>query len=353
MNTMPCQPLLIESSPVPSTESFDPGDNFNPTENSAAAGSVKKKHRRVEYLPLPCRTVLNRCTGRRAPFDWTVNPYRGCEFGCVYCFARYTHAFMDRRGAGDWETKVYVKQDAAETLREDLLRLADSPGPIALGTATDLYQPAERRFGITRSVLETFCEFQGLHLGLTTKSNLVTRDVDVLKDVSKRHDLRVNISITTPNRRLSKRLEPRAPSLDKRLNALRKLCDANIPAGVFIMPVLPRLTDGLQDLEELIARAAANGARWVGTQPLWLTSAARRPFYSFLRRYAPDLLDRYRHCYDRHMDAPAVYRKWLMERVGLLRKKHGIPDKLVSGCSEEKRSKTWVQPDLFSLDRVD
>ena len=173
----------------------------------------------VEYFEIGARSILNR-TKPNMPFQWTINPYRGCEFGCHYCYARYTHEFMGMEDGRDFESKIYAKAAAPEILRRELRKLDRADG-IALGTATDPYQPAERRFARTRAILEVFAEQKGRHLSITTKSDLVTRDVDLLREIARRNVLSVNMTVTTLNRRLARLMEPRAPRPDLRLAAVR------------------------------------------------------------------------------------------------------------------------------------
>src|SRR5579863_3492674 len=161
----------------------------------ASDGESLRQGHEVEYFTLPVRSLLNRCTGVRMPFTWTINPYRGCEFACKYCYARYTHEFMEMRDGLEFEQKIFVKQHAAELLRQELRRV--KPGEeIAIGTATDPYQPAERRFEVTRVILEEFARHTGLTIGIVTKSNLVLRDVVLLREIGKRNRLVVNITVT-------------------------------------------------------------------------------------------------------------------------------------------------------------
>jgi hypothetical protein len=177
----------------------------------ASEGESLREGHHVEYFTLPARSLLNRCiSNRRLPFTWTINPYRGCEFACKYCYARYTHEFMEMRDGAEFEQKIYVKQHTAELLRHDLRRV--SPGEaIALGTATDPYQPAERRYEVTRGILEEFARHRGFELGIVTKSNLIVRDLDLLREVALNNSLSIHITVTTMNVELARILEPRAP----------------------------------------------------------------------------------------------------------------------------------------------
>ena len=171
------------------------------------------------------------------PFTWTINPYRGCEFACKYCYARYTHEFMEMRDGVDFEQKIYVKQHAANLLRQELRRV--KPGEqIAIGTATDPYQPAERRFEVTRSILEEFSRHHGLDVGLITKGNLILRDLDLLKEIGRNNKLFVNLTITTMNVELARILEPRAPRPDLRMETVHKLNQSGIATGVSCSPVI-------------------------------------------------------------------------------------------------------------------
>src|SRR6266403_891770 len=193
----------------------------------AAHGESVRQGHEVEYFTLPVRSLLNRCSGSRMPFTWTINPYRGCEFACKYCYARYTHEFMEMRDGLEFEQKIYAKQHAAELLRQELRRV--KPGEeIAIGTATDPYQPIERKLEITRAILQEFARHAGFELGIVTKSALIVRDIDALKEISQRNQISVNFTVTTTDVELARLLEPRAPRPDLRLEALHRLREAGI-----------------------------------------------------------------------------------------------------------------------------
>src|SRR5262249_46675638 len=185
------------------------------------AESVRQGHE-VEYFTLPVRSLLNRCTGSRMPVAWTTNPYRGCEFACKYCYARYTHEFMEMRDGIEFEQKIYAKQHAADLLRQELRRGKRSGG-IAIGTATDPYQPVERKLEITRVILQEFARHSGLELGIVTKSAMVVRDTDLLQEIARRNKISVSFTVTTVDVNLARILEPRAPRPDLRLEALQSL----------------------------------------------------------------------------------------------------------------------------------
>ena len=217
----------------------------------------------VEYFALPARSALNRESSGRLPFAWTLNPYRGCEFGCKYCYARYTHEFMELHDGREFERKIFAKLGSPALLRAELRRARDRGLPIALGTATDPYQPAEKQFQVTRGMLRVFGEFEGLDFSITTKGPLILRDLDLLAPLAARHRLSVNITVTTVDAGLARLLEPKAPPPARRLAAVRALNEAGIRMGVNAAPILPGLTDSPAQLDRLARAASEHGARFL------------------------------------------------------------------------------------------
>ena len=289
----------------------------------AAEGDSLREGHNVEYFTLPTRSLLNRVVSRRnLPFTWAINPYRGCEFACKYCYARYTHEFMELSD-DDFEHKIYVKQHAANLLRQELKKV--KPGEeIAIGTATDPYQPAERRYEITRALLEEFARHRGFELGIVTKSNLVLRDAALLREISRHNRLFVNLTVTTVSTDLARILEPRAPRPDLRLEAVRQLNLAGVPAGVICAPVLPGITDTPRDLEALVAAAAEAKAKYIFANPLFLKPCSVTIFLPFLEKEFPHLVESYRERYKDRAFLPAAYGKRLSQLMGHLRQKYGI-----------------------------
>src|SRR6202161_3107801 len=287
-----------------------------------AASSLRAEAKRgTEYFLLPVRSILNYCDSERVPFRWTVNPYRGCEFGCKYCYARYTHEYMDIDG-GEFESKIYVKKDAGALVDRDLSSEKIWGEHIAIGTATDPYQPAEREFGATRAILEKMAEREGLSLSITTKSDQVVRDIDLLRRIAEKSSITVNLSITTVRARLARTLEPRAPRPDLRLGAVRELRDAGIAAGVLAMPIVPGITDAPEDLEALAKGAHEAGAQWFAGNVLHLRSASLRHFMEFIGGQYPKLLKKYQQWYLRNATAPDEYRQEITALVERLRQKY-------------------------------
>jgi DNA repair photolyase len=290
----------------------------------ASEGESLREGHNVEYFTLPAKSLLNRCvSGRRLPFTWTINPYRGCEFACRYCYARYTHEFMEMRDGAEFEQKIYVKQHTADLLRRDLRRV--KPGEaIALGTATDPYQPAERRYEVTRGILEEFARHRGFELGIVTKSNLIVRDVDLLRAVAQNNVLSIHVTVTTLNVDLARILEPRAPRPDLRMEAVRDLSAAGLTVGVSASPVLPGITDAPADLEAVVRAAAAAGARHIFAGPLFLKPCSAAIFLPFLEQHFPHLVENYRQRYQDRSFLPPSYGKRVAQLVTHFREKYGI-----------------------------
>src|SRR6478752_4664562 len=289
----------------------------------AAEGESLRQGHEVEYFNLPVRSLLNRCTGVRMPFEWTVNPYRGCEFACKYCYARYTHEFMEMRDGLDFERKIYVKKHSGWLLRQELKQVRAGQS-IAIGTATDPYQPAERKFGVTRAIMEEFSRHQGLSLGLVTKSDLILRDLELLRVIATNNRLRIHVTITTTNASLARILEPRAPRPDLRFSAVRKLIAAGIPTSVNCAPVLPGITDSPRDLESVVRAAAEAGARSVAAIPLFLKPCSEKIFMPFLQEHFPHLISLYKARYADRAFLPMEYRKRISALVKRLCRRHGI-----------------------------
>ena len=207
------------------------------------------------------RTVIARNDSPDIPFDRSINPYRGCEHGCIYCFARPTHAFLGLSPGLDFESRIFVKEDAAALLRAELSKPSYRCETIALGANTDPYQPAERKFGITRSVLEVLREFRH-PVGVVTKSALVQRDIDILAEMARERLVVVSISVTTLDRVLARKMEPRAATPERRLETIAALTAAGIPVSVLSSPMIPALND--MEMERILEAAAERGATAAG-----------------------------------------------------------------------------------------
>lgn len=294
----------------------------------------------AEYRLLPAGRMLNRCeAGSLMPFQWTINPYRGCETGCHYCYARYTHEYLDLDGQA-FERLIYVKQFRKDLFERELR--AVQPGAwIAIGTATDPYQPAERRYGVTRALLEVLARQAGLRVALTTKSGLAARDAALLARMAERNDVRVNFTVTTLDHSLARRLEPGAPLPELRLRALRALAAAGVETAVFASPVLPGLNDGAGELEALARAARAAGAKHFGAQMLFLREPARSVFLAALDSGFPHLSARYRRLFGRGPRVDARLREALELRVARIREELGFPGRAAS-CAAG-----WGQLSLF------
>jgi DNA repair photolyase len=280
----------------------------------------------ADYLQIKVKTILNKCTSPRVPFTWTINPYRGCEFGCRYCYARYTHEFMGMPRWEDFEEKIFVKQDVGRLLARELDPVKLCGQHIAIGTATDPYQPAERRFEVTRAVLQVLALASDLHLSVTTKGDLISRDLDLLQRIATRSRVSVNFTITTLDRRLARLLEFRAPTPELRLKALQAVRQAGIRAGVSMAPILPDITDSRTSLDAVMAAARDHGATHVFWNVLFLKPSARQAFFPFLGQHFPHLAKRYAARFARSAFLSRAYRDRIANLIGELKQKYDFPD---------------------------
>jgi DNA repair photolyase len=288
----------------------------------AAKSEVLEAKRAVQYFEIGCKGLLNR-TRPGMPFEWSLNPYRGCEFGCRYCYARYTHEFMELRDSAEFEDKIYAKSNVALILRRELKRVDGSKG-IAIGTATDPYQPAERRFKRTQAALEVFAEHSGVALSITTKSDLVRRDIPLLVEIARHNSVSVNMTITTLDTELARLLEPRAPRPELRLRAVNELAKAGISVGVFPNPIMPLITDQEQRLDRLAKTAKDHGASYFGGGVLFLMPCSRRVFFPFVEKHFPHLLRRYQERYEGTAYLKGPYRDMIRHRIAAIRDRYGL-----------------------------
>ncbi len=319
------------------------GDRLIGIAKLAASSERLGSKRRVEYFELPTRRYITRCDSERVPFQWTVNPYRGCEFGCKYCYARYTHEFMELWGPEDFETKIFAKQWSAAGFRAELGRISPKDW-IAIGTATDPYQPAERRYGVTREMLKIFAAERNRRLSLVTKSDLIVRDVDLLKAIARGNVLQVGITITTVEEGLARLLEPKAPRPALRLEAVRRLSEAGVKAGVLACPILPLLNDGAAALDELAGAAAEAGAAYLSGHVVFLKPSAQRVLFPFLEEHFPGLAGRYRQWYEKSAFLRGAYPAQVAARLERARGRYGLP-----GRFREYRPEGWVEERQMEL----
>ncbi len=231
------------------------------------------------------RTVLSKNESPDVPFSYSLNPYRGCEHGCIYCYARPTHEYFGLSAGLDFETKIFVKEDAPALLRETFISRRWKPEPVAISGVTDCYQPVEKHLMLTRKCLEVFAEFQN-PVTLITKNKLITRDIDVLSKLAQVRAVSVCISVTTLNDSVRRVMEPRTSAPDQRIAAIKALADAKIPVGVLVAPVIPGLTD--HEIPAILQAAAKAGAKFAGYVPLRLPFGVGELFLDWLERQFPD-----------------------------------------------------------------
>lgn len=303
--------------------------------STGAARTLPVLQRRGDavFYELPAQKLVTQGSGMMTGM-LTVNPYVGCEFSCAYCYAPYAHGWLMERleAAGRlspepgtptaFDRAIFVKRSADDVVRT-VLR---NPGrPVCFGTSTDPYQPAERRFGVTRGILSALAGLEGLDVSITTKSPLVLRDLDLLRRIRERSRITVHVSLASVDRRLLREVEPRSPTPERRLDALRRLRDAGIRAGVFAMPLLPGLTDTEEQIDALFAAAREAGAAFVVAGGVRLSAVAWPRFVPVLRRLRPDLVDAYETIVRaKRSPKKAAYRKKLDERIARARARHGF-----------------------------
>jgi len=333
---------------------------------------LDERMRGTRFVSLPPRSVLNSPAQTGMDF-WSLNPYVGCEFGCTYCYARYAHRYVverahdagklddaelrDFRGEHGWEAfekRIFVKEGILAALDRDLRKFFRSNSPtvrpsdsVVIGTATDPYQPAERDFKLTRAVLERLARYEGLSVGVITKSPLVARDADVFRRLAERNDLEILISLITVDVDLIRAFEVRSPTPAVRLRAVAKLAAAGLNVGLIVAPVLPGVTDDRRHLEALFRAAREAGARFVYASPLRLYPAVRDRFLPVLEERFPALAERYRTAFASQGAAPRAYARALQRRVRRLQLEHGFPVNRGMVDRYEKRLPP-VQNDLFA-----
>lgn len=309
----------------------------------AAEGEILEAKRRVEYRDLETRRFIGRASGNKVGFDWTINPYRGCEFGCKYCYARYTHEFMELRETGQFETLIFARKFDPIAFRRELVRIPKRER-ITIGTATDPYQPAERRFQVTRRMLEVFAGETGRILSITSKSDLVARDADLLKTIGLRNLVHVCQTVTTMDDALARVLEPFAPRPSLRIESVRKLAAAGVHVLVLASPVMPLINDSRASLSAVAAEAARAGAIYLSAGCLFLKPCAQKAFFPLLEQQFPHLIRRYRERYGSHAYLKGEYPRLLAGRVAEIRQEYGLLRKPSGFVPED-----WTADDQLGL----
>ncbi len=304
------------------------------------------------------RTIIARNASPDVPFDRSINPYRGCEHGCIYCFARPSHAFHDLSPGLDFETRLFAKPDAADLLRVELGKPGYTARPMALGTNTDPYQPIEADWRITRSILEVLAETDH-PVTITTKSDRVVRDIDLLAPMAAKRLATVAMSITSLDPRIAATIEPRAPHPERRLKAVRTLADAGIPVFVSISPVIPAITD--HEIEHLLARAAEAGATFAFFIPVRLPWEVAPLFRAWLDEHFPDRAGKVMATvqsirggrdndpgFGSRMKGQGPWADLLQTRFAIACRKHGLNTERIGLRSDLFRPPRGPQGDLFA-----
>ena len=246
--------------------------------------------RGVEIVEAPAKSVLNRVVGM--PFPWSINPYRGCYHGCVFCYARRTHTYLEDDGVSEWSSRIYVKVNAPAVLRTELAKRSWKHENVAIGTVTDPYQPLEGRYRLTRGILEALRDYD-TPAGIITRSPLVIRDIDILAQLASIAGVTVTISIATLDAQLAREIEPTVAPPHQRLRAVAKLAQAGIRVNVALAPILPHITDSPENIESVVREARKAGANAIWHNTLHLHEVTREAYFGYLRAKHPDLIAQY------------------------------------------------------------
>ena len=295
----------------------------------------------MTFYEVMAKSALNKVPGHvpGTPYGWTINPYRGCSHACVYCFARPTHAYLEFDDPAAFDSEVVVKVNLAEVLRAELRRASWRREPVALGTNTDPYQRAEGRYRLMPDVLEALSE-SGTPISLLTKGSLLRRDLPVLARAAERVPVDLAMSVAVFDPELQEHVEPGTPSAAARLATVRAARDAGLECGVFLMPVLPHLTDSIVHLDAALEAIAAAGASYVVWTTLYLKPGVRQWWFAWLQREHPDLVSRYARLYASGAYAPPAYRRWLADRIEPLVERHGLVRGAVDSATGTVRSRS-------------
>ncbi|QNE18926.1 radical SAM protein [Kribbella qitaiheensis] len=293
--------------------------------------------RGVTFHEVLARSALNSVPGSGLPFNWTVNPYRGCTHACRYCFARPSHRYLELDQGLDFDQQIVVKTNVADVLRRELARPSWRGDQVALGTNTDPYQRAEGRYRLMPGIIEALAD-SGTPLSILTKGTLLKRDLSLLTEVAERVPVGIGISLALGDEELRKRLEPGVPSVRGRLDLIRAVRSAGLPCGVMVAPVLPWMTDSAEQLDELLGELAEAGATGVTTLVLHLRPGVKEWFMGWLAQERPDLVSRYEQLYSRGANASPSFRRDFEAKVRPLLDKHGF------GSSSRHRSRSDSEP---------
>ncbi len=279
---------------------------------------------KINYIEQQCKSVLHKISKSNLPFKWGVNPFRGCLHSCIYCFARYTHSYLDLDPSKDFETTIIVKMNSPQILRKELSKPKWKKEFVILGSVCDPYQPAEKKYQLTREILKVFRQYRS-PLTIATKSDLITRDIDILSEMSQEMFVNIVMSVSSISPKAAKKLEPRAPSTVRRLQAISKLRDAGLKVGILLMPVVPFINDSDGEIESLFEAIANAGANFVIPGILYLQGASKNRFFDFIKEEFPELESKYKQFYSTR-SPPKYYRikKQLLFRT--LIKKYQLDD---------------------------
>jgi DNA repair photolyase len=293
---------------------------------------------RPSYIGTPCKTALNRVSGM--PFRWSLNPYRGCTHRCHYCYARLSHTYLGMNAGEDFATKIVVKTNMPDVLRQELRRRSWTREKVAIGTATDAYQPCEGRYRLTRRCLQALRDAD-TPVSIVTKSTLILRDRELLTQLAHGPGATVYFTITTLDDALWRLIEPGTPPPHKRLKVMQQLSAAGVPCGVFLAPILPGITDAVESIDAVAAAAKTHGAVSFGSAVLRLAPVVKEHYLAFVAETFPDLLPRYERAYT-GTNIASGYQAAIERRLARVRERQGFTDDVMQGRREQASQVTRI-----------
>lgn len=298
----------------------------------------------VKYIEQNCKSILHKINRTNLPFKWGVNPYRGCIHSCIYCYARYTHSYLDLDPKKEFETTIIVKTNAPQILRREFSSPKWKKDLVNLGSVCDPYQAAEKKYSITREMLKVFKQYHN-PVTIATKSNLILRDLDILSEMTQESYVNIVFSISSINEKIRKEIEPRAASTQQRLQAISILRDSGLKVGVLLMPIVPFLNDSDDELETIFQAIADSKASFVIPGIMYLQGASKTRFFDFIENEHPELIEKYNEFY-KNRSPPLSYKNRKHSLFKILREKYNLDNfnnMMIQGKDRQKSLIEWIK----------
>ena len=298
---------------------------------------------KVNYIEQNCKSILHKINRTNLPFNWGANPYRGCLHSCIYCFARYTHKYLDLDPKREFETTIFIKINAPQILRKEFSSPKWKKALVNLGSVCDPYQPIETKYTITREMLKVFLQYNN-PITIATKSDLILRDLNILKEITERNFINIVFSISSIGEHITKELEPRAPSTQRRLKAISVLRNNGLKVGVLLMPIVPFLNDCENEIENLFQKISEAGANFVLPGILYLQGPTKMRFIDYIKEEHPKLIEKYKDFY-KSRSPPKSYRDIKHSLFRRLVKKYNLTDyyNYIEPKNTQKELFDWIK----------